>query len=86
MIPNLVEATQEYWQQLDKLEAAYQKGEIPIEEVDRQVASLMKELGRKRQSLLTYFLPSWQHWLSQQRETIVALAMLGIICYFWLWV
>jgi hypothetical protein len=84
MIPNLVEATQEYWLKLDELEAAYQKGEISIEEVDRQVASLIKELGRKRQSFITYFLQSWQHFFSQQKETIVGLAMLGIICYFWL--
>ncbi len=84
MIPNLVEATQEYWRKLDELEAAYQKGEISIEEVDRQVASLMKELGRKRQSFITYFLQSWQHCFSQRKETIVGLAMLGIICYCWL--
>ena len=84
MIPNLVEATQEYWQKLDELEAAYQKGEISIEEVDRQVASLMDELARQRQSFITYFLQSWKHWFSQQKETVVGLAMLGIICYFWL--
>jgi hypothetical protein len=84
MIPNLIEATQEYWRKLDKLEAAYEKGEISIEEVDRQVAFLMKELGHKRQTFITYFLQSWQHWFSQQKETIVGLVILGIICYFWL--
>ncbi len=84
MILNLFEATQEYWRKLDELEAAYQKGEISIKEVDKQVASLMKELGRQRQSFISYFLQSWQHWFSQQQQTVVGLAMLGIICYFWL--
>ncbi len=29
MFPNLIEATKEYWRQLDELEAAYQQGQIP---------------------------------------------------------
>ncbi len=32
MFPNLIEATKEYWRKLDELEAAYQQGEIPLEE------------------------------------------------------
>jgi hypothetical protein len=33
MFPNLLEATKEYWRKLDRLEAAYPQGEIPLEEV-----------------------------------------------------
>ena len=34
MFPNLIQAIKEYWHKLDKLEAAYQQGEIFLEEVD----------------------------------------------------
>jgi hypothetical protein len=83
MLPNLLEATQEYWRKLDKLEAAYQQGIISIEEVDAEVASLMAELGRKRRSALIYFLQGCQHWLAAQRESLIGLAVLGIITYAW---
>ena len=83
MLPNLLEATQEYWRKLDELEAAYQQGKISIEEVDAEVASLMAELGQKRRAALTYFLQGCQHWLAAQRESLIGLAILGIITYAW---
>ena len=84
MIPNLQEATQEYWHKLDEIEAAYKQGKISVEEVDVEVASLMKELGRKRRAAINYFLHSCQLWLTQQRETLVGLVILAIIFYLWL--
>jgi hypothetical protein len=84
MIPNLQEATQEYWHKLDEIEAAYKQGKISVEEVDAEVASLMKELGRKRRKAINYFLYSCQLWLTQQRETLVGLVILAIIFYLWL--
>jgi hypothetical protein len=84
MLPNLLEATQEYWRELDKLEIAYQQGEITIEEVDREVSYLMAELGQKRRVALTYFFKSWQHLLEQQKESLIGLATLIIITYAWL--
>ena len=84
MIPNLLEATQEYWQKLDELEAAYQKGEVSIEEVDRQVEFLMKELGRKRRSSITYFVQSLRYWFNQQKELVIGLLIFGVLFYSWL--
>ncbi len=83
MLPNLLEATQEYWRKLDELETAYQRGKISIEEVDAEVASVMAELNQKRRAALTYFLQGCQHWLAAQRETLIGLAVLGIITYAW---
>ena len=54
MFPNLLQATKEYWRQLDKLEVAYQQGEIPLEEVDAKVADLMAELAQERRVALVY--------------------------------
>lgn len=41
MFPNLFEATNEYWRQLDEIEFRYQLGELSIEEVDREVEILL---------------------------------------------
>ena len=83
MFPNLLEATKEYWRQLDELEAAYQQGKIPLEEVDARVAELMASLASKRRAALSYFWGSWQHWLTRQRETLVGLAILALATYAW---
>ena len=83
MFPNLLEATKEYWRQLDELEAAYQQGEIPLEEVDARVAELMAELASERRAAFTYFWHGWQHWLTRQRETLLGLAVLALVTYAW---
>jgi len=83
MFPNLLEATKEYWRQLDELEAAYQQGKIPLEEVDTRVAELMASLAIKRRAALSYFWRSWQHWLTRQRETLVGLTILALATYAW---
>jgi hypothetical protein len=84
MLPNLQEATQEYWHKLNELETAYQQGKISRAEVDVEVAYLMAELGRKRRMAISYFLQNYQLWLTQQKETLIGLAILAIISYFWL--
>jgi hypothetical protein len=84
MLPNLIEATKEYWCKLDELEDAYKRGKLSVQEVDAEVASLMAELGQKRRAAFNYFFKGWQHWLVTQRETLVGLAILGIITYAWL--
>lgn len=83
MLPNLLEATNEYWRKLDELEAAYQKGEVSIEEVDAKVKSLMAELGQERRAALSYVLNGFYRLWSDRRETIVGLAIIGIITYTW---
>ncbi|ELS04391.1 hypothetical protein Xen7305DRAFT_00041240 [Xenococcus sp. PCC 7305] len=84
MIPNLFQATQEYWRKLDELEAAYQKGMIPLEEVDAKVAELMAELGQERRATFAYLWHGWQNLLTTQRETIISLAILIVVTYAWL--
>jgi hypothetical protein len=84
MFPNLLEAAKEYWHKLDRLEAAYQQGEIPLEEVDARVAELMIELAQERRAAFSYCWHGCQHWLTTQRETLIGLATLGIVTYAWL--
>jgi hypothetical protein len=84
MLPNLLEATKEYWHKLDRLEAAYQQGEIPLEEVDARVAELMTELAQERRAAFIYFWHGWQHWLTAQRETLMGLAILVLVTYAWI--
>lgn len=83
MFPNLLEATKNYWRKLDELEAAYQQGEIPLEEVDTRVAELMAELTIERRAAFTDFRHSCQHWLTTQRETLIGLAVLALVTYAW---
>jgi hypothetical protein len=84
MLPNLLEATKEYWQQLDELESAYQQGKIPLEEVDAKVAELMAELAQERRAAFNYFWHGWQNWPTIQKETLVGLAILSLVTYAWI--
>lgn len=84
MFPNLVEPTKRYWRQLDELEAAYQKGEVSLEEVDARVPELIAELGQARREAWFYFLGSWNRMWNEQKEAIVGIALLGILTYTWL--
>lgn len=83
MLPNLLEATNEYWRKLDELESAYQRGEVPVEEVDARVRSLMVELGRERRAAFLYVLNGWRRLWDEQGEIIVGMAILGTISYAW---
>ncbi len=83
MFPNLLQATKEYWRQLDELEVAYQQGEIPLEEVDARVADLMAKLAVERRAAFSYFWQGCLHWIATQKETVIGLAILGLIVYAW---
>ncbi|MFE1746570.1 hypothetical protein [Coleofasciculus sp. H7-2] len=82
MMPNLWEATKEYWRKLDELEAAYQKGEVSIEQVDAKVQLLMAQLGRERRATFAYVFYSLRRLWDEQRETIVGVAILGVLAVF----
>lgn len=82
MMPNLFEATKEYWRKLDELEAAYEKGEVSIEEVNAKVPLLMAELGRERRAAFTYVFYGLRRLWDEQRETIVGVAILGVLAVF----
>ena len=84
MIPNLMEATRDYWHQLDELEAAYQRGEVSIAEVNARVKELMTDLGRSRRESFTYFWSRIRRLWDDQREAIVGVAGLGVLTYGWL--
>ncbi len=83
MFPNLFQATKDYWRKLDELEAAYQKGEIPLKEVDARVAYLMAELAQERRAAFAFLWHGWRHWMTTQRETIIGLAILTLVTYAW---
>ena len=83
MFPNLLQATKEYWRKLDEVEAAYQQGEISLEEVDTKVAELIAELAQERRAAFTYFRHNWQHRLTTQRENLIGLAILTFVTYVW---
>ncbi len=83
MFPNLLEATREYWRQLDQLELAYQQGEIPIEEVDARVKELMAELSNQRRLAWRYLGQSWQSWLSESGNVALAIAIISLATYLW---
>ena len=84
MFPNLLDATKAYWRQLDELEAAYQQGEISLDEVDARVAELMAELGRERRAALAYVWYGLQHWLTGRKEPLISAAILVLATYAWL--
>jgi len=84
MMPNLFQATQDYWQKLDALEAAYQRGDVSIEDVDGRVKELMKELGQERRAALRFFWSNLSRFWREQKETITATALVGMLTYAWI--
>lgn len=83
MIPNLHEATRDYWHKLDELEEAYQEGKIPLEEVNARVNVLMQELARQRRLALAYFWQGWQQWLTSNQEILTGILFLASIACIW---
>lgn len=83
MFPNLLQATIDYWQKLDALEAAHRRGEVSIADVDAQVAQLIAELGQERHVALQFCLSGLNRVWQEQRETAVGIALLGILTYAW---
>ncbi len=84
MFPNLFEATNEYWRQLDEIESRYQRGELSIEEVDREVEILMKQLGQKRRESLLLFKNSLSHWISTHTELLIGFLFVLVVAYSWM--
>lgn len=84
MLPDLIDATRDYWRQLDEVEAAYRRNELTADEVDAKVKALMVELGQTRRQLLQ---DSWaiaQTFATQQGEALAGVAALGVLAYVWL--
>jgi len=84
MNPNLLEATRDYWHKLDDLEAAYNRGEVSLEYVDRRVQELMEELGAARREAFTAFFSGLSRWVTDNRETVLGGAFIGLLTYGWL--
>lgn len=83
MVPNLLEATNEYWRKLNELEAAYQRGEVSLEEVDATVATLMAELGQERRATVRFLMDNVSRIWHEQREIIISLGLVGVLTYAW---
>jgi hypothetical protein len=84
MFTDLTEATRDYWQKLDEVEAAYKRDEMTLQEVDAEVQQLMTELGNARRRALKDFWASFQVFVSQQREAIAGTAAIAALSYLWL--
>lgn len=84
MIPNLLEATNDYWRKLDELEISYQRGEVSLEEVDTKVAELMAELGQKRRSSLRFLWNSLGRFLDENKEFVLGIGALSALTYVWI--
>lgn len=84
MIPDLLEATQDYMKKLDALEAAYQRDEVSLEEVDARVKVLMTELGQSRRQAFSALAASLRHTLQTNREAVAGALGLGVLTYAWL--
>jgi len=84
MFPDLIGATRDYWRKLDAVEAAYQRSELTLAEVDAEVKALMVDLGQTRRKALRDVWATVQVFLQQQRETISGVAVIGVLAYVWL--
>lgn len=84
MVPNLLEATNNYWRQLNQLDAAYRRGEVSLEEVDARVQELIAELGRERRATLYYLWYGIQQAWHQQKELLLGGGLLLAFTYIWL--
>ena len=84
MFPDLFEATTEYWRQLDEIEFRYKQGELSLEEVDREVELLMKQLGQKRRETLRFFKDSLSHWLSTYSQFMMGFVFVLMVAYSWI--
>ncbi|MCY7276536.1 MAG: hypothetical protein LH702_23075 [Phormidesmis sp. CAN_BIN44] len=84
MIPDLMEATRDYWRELDELEAAYQRGDVSIAEVNAKVRKLMTDLSRSRRESFACLFSGIRRLWNEQREAIVGVAGLSVLTYGWL--
>ncbi|MGB2926854.1 MAG: hypothetical protein WBB82_16255 [Limnothrix sp.] len=83
MFPDLFGSTQEYWRKLDRLEARYQQGELPIEAVDAEVKRLMRDLAAERRRALRMMGQTFQYWLTTNKEAIASFGFIILTVYAW---
>ena len=83
MIPNLFAATQEYWRQLDILEAQYQNGEVSIAEVDNRVKQLMEELADERRLAFRSIGYAVSNWLNTRSDIFYGSVFVVLLTYIW---
>ena len=83
-MPDLIQATQDYWKELDKLEAAYRKDEVSIEEVDARVEELMQDLGETRRETWRFFAVSFRRFWTEQKELVLGGAAIAVLTYTWI--
>lgn len=84
MVPNLLEDTIDYWRKLNALQAAYQRDEVTLAEVDAKVKELMAELGESRRSTFRYFWHFARQAWNEERSMISGVAAIGLLAYVWL--
>ncbi|MBW4420040.1 MAG: hypothetical protein KME13_12535 [Myxacorys californica WJT36-NPBG1] len=84
MIPNLLQATNDYWRKLNELEAAYQRGEVSLEEVDAKVAVLIADLNQERRESLAFVFNGLNSLWNQQKEVVIGLGLIGMLTYTWI--
>jgi hypothetical protein len=84
MIPDLLEATQDYMKELNALEAAYRRDELTLEEVDARVEELMVDLGRTRREAFSALWVGLKQTLQTQWETVAGFTAIGALSYLWL--
>jgi dienelactone hydrolase len=84
VFPDLIDATRDYWRKLDKIEAAYKRNELDLEEVDAQVHALMADLGQTRRRALREAWGILQAFLQRQGEAVAGFTVVGLLAYVWL--
>jgi hypothetical protein len=85
MFIDLFSATKAYWHKLDQLEAAYNNGQISLEEVNLEVKRLMAELGEERRLAFGQIGASMQQLLVRQKESFLGVGLVALSLYGW-WV
>jgi hypothetical protein len=43
----------------------------------------MAELAVERRAAFSYFWQSWLHWMTTHNETVIGLAIVGLLAYAW---
>jgi hypothetical protein len=81
---DLLDATKNYWRKLDELEAAYQRGEVSLTEVNARVPELMAELSRERRAAIALMQPSWSCVWREHQQSIVGTLAVGILTCAWM--
>ncbi|MGA7934673.1 MAG: hypothetical protein WCA35_14100 [Kovacikia sp.] len=83
MFPDLWSSTNDYWRKLNGLEAAYQRGEVSLQEVNDTVAHLMAELEQERRTTFSALLSVLNQRWQEQKELFLGVSMLGALTYLW---